>query len=286
MRTNSKTWRSGPQTPFTGTPLIGPLEVRGKLDSAIASRPNDFVKLGVENYIRERGMTISEIAAASRSNHKSQGFGTRAYYGERYEYLELLNAHDQQAAVEHFNPLPPEEFFQESLNSSGNEKTKCIAKEIKKTKDLNPDQQQRMKEVWLKSMGLRIFVTAADPYLAKGENEIEVQWIHFGEDDLNLKSISFGSNSILLNQKGSKGQWNTKSVQHYFAFPGLQPHVQVEIEGVQMDLPIVYRTSDPVKGEIVQPVLVVDDLRVELIDPKWGPHQWRSAQHSLEPQPE
>ena len=36
------------------------------------------------------GKTNSEIAALSRSQHKSQGFGSAAAMGERMEYLKLV----------------------------------------------------------------------------------------------------------------------------------------------------------------------------------------------------
>ncbi|WP_338359784.1 PIG-L family deacetylase [Yeosuana marina] len=41
-------------------------------------------------YYPSKGLSNSEIAALSRSNHKSQGFGTTGSRGKEFEYLELL----------------------------------------------------------------------------------------------------------------------------------------------------------------------------------------------------
>ena len=48
---------------------------------AIESNPTDFIL----------GRTNSEVAAKSRSQHKSQGFGSSPKLGSQLEYLELIN---------------------------------------------------------------------------------------------------------------------------------------------------------------------------------------------------
>jgi LmbE family N-acetylglucosaminyl deacetylase len=50
----------------------------------------DQVHFQVNSYDPLLGMTYGDLAAKSRSNHKSQGFGTGSAKGEQYEYLKSL----------------------------------------------------------------------------------------------------------------------------------------------------------------------------------------------------
>lgn len=51
----------------------------------------NLLSLEIGNYDALTGKTNSEIAAASRSSHKSQGFGSSPSLGSRTEYIELIN---------------------------------------------------------------------------------------------------------------------------------------------------------------------------------------------------
>lgn len=50
----------------------------------------DYVSVDVGRYLPKLGENVSEIAARSRSQHKSQGFGSSGSRGSEMEYLELL----------------------------------------------------------------------------------------------------------------------------------------------------------------------------------------------------
>lgn len=50
----------------------------------------NLLSLEIGNYDALRGISNSEISAASRSSHKSQGFGSSPTLGNRTEYIELL----------------------------------------------------------------------------------------------------------------------------------------------------------------------------------------------------
>jgi LmbE family N-acetylglucosaminyl deacetylase len=52
--------------------------------------PTHYLKVDVGVFNPQLGMSYGEIAAESRSNHKSQGFGSARIRGERIEYLEQL----------------------------------------------------------------------------------------------------------------------------------------------------------------------------------------------------
>ena len=51
----------------------------------------NLLALEIGNYDALKGISNSEIAAASRSSHKSQGFGSSPSLGARTEYIELVN---------------------------------------------------------------------------------------------------------------------------------------------------------------------------------------------------
>ena len=51
----------------------------------------NLLALEIGNYDAIRGRSNSQIAAASRSSHKSQGFGSSPSLGNRTEYIELVN---------------------------------------------------------------------------------------------------------------------------------------------------------------------------------------------------
>ena len=51
----------------------------------------NLLALEIGNYDPLKGISNSEIAAASRSSHKSQGFGSSPSLGARTEYIELIN---------------------------------------------------------------------------------------------------------------------------------------------------------------------------------------------------
>lgn len=61
-----------------------------KLEETLKKENRPFVKVAVEDYIPLLGQSCPEIAAASRTMHKSQGFGSSPAFGEQFEYLEFL----------------------------------------------------------------------------------------------------------------------------------------------------------------------------------------------------
>ena len=56
----------------------------------------------VGNYLNGSGYSTTEIAAQSRSMHKSQGFGINSTRGKSLEYLERL---DQAKDFNHLTPF-------------------------------------------------------------------------------------------------------------------------------------------------------------------------------------
>lgn len=64
----------------------------------------NLLALEIGNYDALKGILNSEIAAASRSSHKSQGFGSSPSLGARREYIELVNG-DRPASNDPFEGI-------------------------------------------------------------------------------------------------------------------------------------------------------------------------------------
>lgn len=60
------------------------------------------IKLDAGTYLPKLGESVNEIAARSRSQHRSQGFGSSGSRGEQIEQLELLKGDDQDAEGDPF----------------------------------------------------------------------------------------------------------------------------------------------------------------------------------------
>lgn len=64
---------------------------REKLEETLKAENRAFTRINVEDYVPLIGLSCPEIAALSRSMHKSQGFGSSPAFGEQFEYLEWLD---------------------------------------------------------------------------------------------------------------------------------------------------------------------------------------------------
>ncbi|WP_273445150.1 PIG-L family deacetylase [Neolewinella agarilytica] len=65
-------------------------------------RQDKIIKVDVGTYLPKLGEGVAEIAARSRSQHRSQGFGSAGSRGEQIEQLELLKGDDKDAEGEVF----------------------------------------------------------------------------------------------------------------------------------------------------------------------------------------
>ena len=86
-----KTWQASRQFFNTSWWFYGSREKFEKADKT------NLLALNIGNYDPLRGLSNSQLAAASRSSHKSQGFGSAPQLGERTEYIELINGNRPQS---------------------------------------------------------------------------------------------------------------------------------------------------------------------------------------------
>jgi len=60
------------------------------MEEKVNEAPNKYVRIDVNSYLPLIGSHCSEISAQSRSQHKSQGFGSSPVIGEQIEYLQWM----------------------------------------------------------------------------------------------------------------------------------------------------------------------------------------------------
>ncbi len=266
------------------------------------------------------GKTNSEIAALSRSQHKSQGFGSAAALGQRLEYLSLvkgkkLNSNDpfegintswtrvkggtpiQRAIIE----------IMKNFDFSAPHKSVLPLMEVKEQIEQLPDQHwrkvkgQEITNIILNCLGMDLQLNANLPYGTEGE-EIQISLMANNPSPLaiRLENIAWKDQSYVLDktlfpnisyseiiktrvqgeistpywllQKGTPGMYTTPNkawVGKPQTPPAYNATVVLTIEGKKLmtRLPLQYRRTDPVRGEVVTPFHILPPATLGLEAP-------------------
>ena len=284
----------------------------------------NLLALEIGNYDPILGRSNSQVAAASRSSHKSQGFGSSSQLGDRAEYIEFIQGDRPKTN----NPF-------DGINTSwsrlaGGEKIGRLVDDAITTFDFTDpskslDQllalhkaiEELPSSLWktrkLKAVkklirwcsGLTLQLNAEIPYATPNERinitlqgvqqsaaTIEIETV--GTQALNRvlarnKALSYSLELPLddhlttpywLKQKGNLGLFSIadESLRGQPETPPLMLPVSVIINGqkVQLDIPIQYRTTDPVRGELVTPFHVLPPFGIHFqnnvyLSPDEGP---------------
>ena len=281
--------------------------------SVNTERPDQF-KIDAGGYNALLGKSYGEIAAQSRSQHKTQGFGVPASRGTSLEYFKTikgpapvntlmdgvstnwlrLNENSMETAVQNLihdysfqnpqNSLPALIKIYQSLKNSQdgywrNEKIKEIKQIIKECVGL-----------YMEATTNTMFAVQGDPldinFVADNRlgatvslNSVTIENKKFDLND-NLptdENVSHNFNILIpatekisqpywLVEPMSKGSFNV-SDQELIGKPQNDPQtatVSLKINGedFEYDIPVQYKTNDPVKGEQYEPLFIVP--RVEL----------------------
>ncbi|MDA9597161.1 PIG-L family deacetylase [Flavobacteriaceae bacterium] len=266
------------------------------------------------------GKTNSEIAALSRSQHKSQGFGSAAALGERIEYLELikgtkLNSNNpfdgintQWTRVKGGEPIGKAiEKIIDNFDFSAPYKSAVALLDVKamiaqlenvhwkaiKTKEID--------NLILNCLGVEIQFNAQIPYGVLGE-KIQVQFVVNHPSPLNISvlNIQWKDQVFDLNQavkankvfrkdyitkvdgtisspywlikKGSQGMYTTNKTRWIGKAKtpaALKASITLVIEGKKLttNLPLQYRITDPVRGEVITPFQILPEASLQLEAP-------------------
>lgn len=270
------------------------------------------VNVGVFNPLLGKG--FGEIAAQSRSMHKSQGFGVAATRGESFEYFQTIKGD------------APKEGLLDGVNTSwsrlegGAAIGKLVDKAISNYKDEDPAasvptllairkallalpngywQQQKLKEteqLILACTGTWLEATSNLSTVVPGhEMMVNVQALNRSPIPMQLESVAIGDNKLAQGKALDQDQplnipvkenipQNTLTTQPYWLavphplgmytitdqqlvghpenVPPLQVTWKLKVDGEDLTVtrPIQYKHTDPVKGEIYQPLVVAPPI--------------------------
>lgn len=272
-----------------------------------------LLRVDVGKYSELMGMSYSEIAALSRSSHRSQGFGVTGSRGKRIEYFQhekgyhpdkdvfegidvswnrveggqAIDAHIDDIFSK-FDPQNPSSVINELL--SLRQMVHKLDDEFWKKRKI-----REIDEIVYAVTGLYLEVKSKDYTASPGENlELEIEAINRSSADIKLLSIKYkelgvGSNYglDLKNNDGQKIQANvllpvnlSYSQPYWLANPNtlgmfnvkdqqligkpvngaaIEVDFELEINGhsVTYTKPIIYKTTDPVVGEVYKPFYVI-----------------------------
>ena len=287
--------------------------------------PNQLkVDVGVFNPLL--GKSYGEIAAESRSYHKSQGFGSAKQRGTNIEYFKLLKGDSAKNdllenintnwnkfkgteklqkniddCIRKFNPQSPETSvialiaIYRDLNALDATDTK-----------LNYWKQKKLKEaetLILSCSGLWMEALAAD-YIGVPAHDINIttQVINRNKDDVKLNSISFlkqtdtvtalalkqnelytfkhkeklaasapYSNPYWLNAKHDVGIYTVHNplligMPENDAFAKVTFDITIQDLNLKIERALVYKSTDPVKGEVYRPFEILPPATVNISD--------------------
>ena len=280
------------------------------------------VTMNVGTYNPLLGKSYSELAAESRTQHKSQGFGVPGRRGDAPEYFEFAKGEKADKNIfdgvntgwlrvkegDKVQPLVEKairEFSEESPVSS----VPVLLQIRKQISQLEPGvwKTRKLKDVnqlIQNCLGLFVEVTADNFWVSPGEqvttsyeilnrSDAEVKLLGIGAPDLlydTVLSASLKNNTplVLKNKKLIKPDKNysspywltephgpglfTVSDSRLIGKPENDPAIvfnftfSVDGEKLLIPCPLIYKWTDPVKGELVRPFEVVPPVFLNLSD--------------------
>ena len=275
----------------------------------------DQLKIEVGMYNPVLGKSYGEIAAESRSQHKSQGFGVPAQRGESFEYFSIIKGNKPEKDL-----MDGIELGSKRLNN--NAAAGMINNIIQKYKPEDPAlllpelvkyyrflkslpssywKEEKMKDVSRlieTASGIFLEATVPSPYLVTGDSaritftvnnragvDAKNVAVHFPDTFIVLKEEGKNKNSIFnfawfippaaaisqpywLEKPMDKGSFNVTDQQliGQAETAAAWPKFDINILGetIQLSRPLVYKFTDPVKGEIYQRAVIVPAVTLNL----------------------
>ena len=277
---------------------------------------NDQLKVDVGVFNAILGKSYGEIAAESRSQHKSQGFGVPASRGSSYEYFVLTGGEGfskdiMDGIVTDWARIPGGESLQQQIDAiiagyqvaNPSASVKGLVQLYKDVDKLKVDgwKVQKLKEIQTlieRCSGLFLEVSTPQPYAVQGDTlRFSINAINRSNVNINLKNvvvnqldatikraltnnIFFNLNAFIeinqkmdisqpywLKDKMEKGSFQVTN-QELIGKPQNDPSiiakfmVDIENQPFEFQKPLQYKHTDPVKGELYQPLSIVPPISV------------------------
>lgn len=271
---------------------------------------SDQFKIDVGGYNSLLGKSYGEIAAQSRSQHKSQGFGVPSTRGESFEFFKTTGGSAPEkelfdGIVTDWSRLPDAAGMEKMIDDligqfdvqrpqrSLPDLLKLYAAIVKlSASDLKNYQLARVRELILQAAGLYAEAISVPPNISHGDSlRFNLNLIARSTADLQLQYLTYNEKRIDLGTKLSLNKTFTHAgvisvgVDHpitqpyWLRFP-MQPgrftvpdqqqiglpenhpafvlRLGLRIADLEMelDVPVIHKFTDPVRGEIFKPLIV------------------------------
>lgn len=266
----------------------------------------DQLKINVGLYNPLLGRSYGEIAALSRTNHKSQGFGSTLQRGEAFEFFShVAGQKAQESLFDGISIQIDDEQIERALaditqhynvaNPSASLPALLTLRKITENKDFN---HALLDQLILNCAGVFVDVYTRESSYAAGDtvsttidvisrlpqgSPISVSYALTNEYT-KLNSNKLASSSIAkstlssetsqpywLKQEHGIGQY-TLSNQNEVGYPenpnplSIEVKIKIENEVFGLSLPISYKSTDPAKGEKYQPLILAPPVTATLTE--------------------
>ncbi len=275
-------------------------------------------------YYPSSGLSNTEIASLSRSNHKSQGFGSTGTRGKQNEYIELIKGDLPTDKTNIFEGIDTswnrikggkaigDILYQVEKNFDFRNPAASVSELVKAyqgIQQLEDDHWKTVKSKEIKAIiaaasGLYLEAVSSESNTTKGsEVALKIEAINRSNNKVTLKSIQiaalgindtpakvlenntrqnfefkgiipsdFGyTNPYWLNKKGTLGMYQVND-HKLIGKPETEHKIKaifsLDIEGVVIPFSkeVVYKTNDPVKGEVYKPFEVIPSVSASIKD--------------------
>lgn len=287
-----------------------------EMEGKVAQSPEKYVKVDVNAYLPKLGRSGSDISSASRSQHKSQGFGSSPTLDEQWEYMELLEGEMPEGQMD---PGIPDDWKAASL---GSKLDKLIDKVIgsfdlehpensipdlfeirdaiaqMENKNLQKRKLAEIHKIIARCAGIKVNAYASEQRVFAGQKVKSTLHISSHADQVSVLSVAtrmdgkkyldemqlvkpslslevewvvpdVKSQPYWLSKEKKEGLYTVdnqqligKAYNDYPFFLGVE--IQIGAHKFMMDLPLEYGSTDPVKGQVVEPHIVTPDVMLNL----------------------
>lgn len=278
-----------------------------------------LTKINVGGYNPFLGESYTEIAAKSRSMHKSQGFGSSGTRGDQIEYLEQWGGDEGDDPFEGINThwgrvkgSKEVQFYVRKAIDEFDEKAPAsiIDPLMAARKALVKVEDEFWREIKLKEIdaliqsitGLYVTLSASEANYTVGDSiVIGLEAVNRTGVQMSIEQLNFATwpNPVALNaplienkplkselnfvipngiddhhpywltEEGTLGMYSVND-QEQIGMPENMPSIRAEVvfkigeERLSLDVPVMYRRTDPVEGEVVEPITIGPPVMVNV----------------------
>lgn len=296
----------------------------GSRDAFAKADKTNLLEVEVGSYYPSKGLSNNEIAALSRSQHKSQGFGSSGSRDKQTEYLEYLKGSFPDDKSDLFSGInttwtrvkggsPIQTLLNQIIADYDFKKpTKSLTQLAKLHNNISNLKESHWKKIKLRELeelmlditGFYGQTSVRENYATAGEQlQVNLETTNRSDQEIQLKISSSNnlqfttdnfdipafdgvntqmtltipndapySTPYYLEEEGSMGMYVVNDPE-LIGLPEekatFQVPVAITISGVTIHkkLPIIHKSTDPVRGEVLEPLHIVPALSVKVEEP-------------------